>query len=99
MTRTPKHEPELLGAKGRVFAARCNQIANNHDSRTIFQALELAARAHEIHRLRYLPGLSNMATFPPDRFEWICKEGRGKVHIELLDKRTGRTTIWPDWSG
>jgi hypothetical protein len=40
-----------------------------------------------------------MATFPPDRFEWICKEGRGKVHIELLDKRTGRTTIWPDWSG
>jgi len=39
-----------------------------------------------------------MPTFPPDRFEWICKEGRGKVHIELLDKRTGRTTIWPDWS-
>jgi hypothetical protein len=98
MTRTPKHEPELLRAKGRAFAARCNEIANNHDSRTIFQALELAARAHEVHRLHYVPGLSNMARFPPNRFEWTCNDSGGQVRIELLDKRTGRTAIWPDWS-
>jgi hypothetical protein len=37
-----KHEPELRRAKGRAYAARCNEIATNYDSRTIYQALELS---------------------------------------------------------
>ena len=46
----PKHEPEVRRAKGRAYAARCNEIANNYDSKTIYQALELSERA----RLREL---------------------------------------------
>jgi hypothetical protein len=33
----PKHEPELRRAKGRAYAARCNEIATNYDRKTIHQ--------------------------------------------------------------
>jgi hypothetical protein len=92
----PKHEPELRRAKGRAYAARCNEIASNYDSKTIFQALELSEQAHEVHRLPYASGLSNLKKFPPNRFEWICDES--SVSIKLRDKRTGILAKWPHWA-
>jgi len=71
MSTIPKHEPELRRAKGRAYAARCNKIATNYDSKTIYQALELAEQAYVVHRLPYGSGLPNLKQFPPDRFEWI----------------------------
>jgi hypothetical protein len=35
MSTIPKHEPELRLAKGRAYAARCNEIAAGHDRKTI----------------------------------------------------------------
>jgi hypothetical protein len=55
----PKHEPELRRAKGRAYAARCNEIATNYDRKTIHQALELSEQAHEVHQLPYVAGLSH----------------------------------------
>jgi hypothetical protein len=92
----PKHEPELRRAKGHAYAARCNEIATNYDRKTIYQALELSEQAHEVHRLRYVSGLSHLEQFPPDRFEWICDEG--SVSIKLRDKRTGKLARWPHWA-
>ena len=92
----PKHEPELRRAKGRAYAARCNEIAANYDNKTIYLALELSEQAHEVFRLPYIAGLSHMKQFPPDRFEWICDEG--SVKIELCDKRTGALAKWPHWA-
>ena len=95
MTRTPKHEPELLRAKGRTYAARCNEIATKHGGKTVFQALELAAQAYKLFGLRYVAGLKDMASFPPDRFEWSCSGGTGAGGIEVLDKQTGKKRVWP----
>jgi hypothetical protein len=92
----PKHEPELRRAKGRAYAARCNEIATNYDSKTIYQALELSEQAHEVHHLPYVTGLSHLKEFPPDRFEWICNEG--SVSIKLRDKRTDILAKWPYWA-
>jgi hypothetical protein len=92
----PKHEPELRRAKGRAYAARCNEIATNYDSKTIYQALELSEQAHKVHRLPYVVGLSHLKQFPPDRFEWICDEG--SVTIKLRDKQTGALAKWPHWA-
>lgn len=96
MSTTPKHEPELARAKGRAYAARCNEIATDYDNKTIYQALELSEKAHKVHRLPYVAGLSHLKQFPPDRFEWICDER--SVSIRLLDKRTGALAKWPHWA-
>jgi hypothetical protein len=48
-----------------VYAARCNEIATNYDSKTIYQALELSEQAHEVHHLQYVAGLSHLKQFPP----------------------------------
>ena len=97
MTRTPEHEPELLRAKGRAYAARCNEIATKYNDKTIYQALELAAQAYAVFGLRYVAGLKDMASFPPDRFEWSCSDGTGAIGIEVLDKQTGNKRVWPHW--
>jgi hypothetical protein len=97
MLPIPKHEPELRRAKGRAYAARCNEIASNYDSKTIFQALELSEQAHEIHRLPYAS--SNLKKFPPNRFEWICDETENTVSIKLRDRQTGAVANWPHWFG
>jgi hypothetical protein len=94
----PKHEPELRRAKGRAYAARCNEIASNYDSKTIFQALELSEQAHEVHRLPYASGLKNLKKFPPNRFEWIC-EATETVSIKLRDRQSGAVANWPHWAG
>jgi hypothetical protein len=73
----PKHEPEVRRAKGRAYAARCNEIANNYDSKTIYQALELSEQAHAVLGLPYATGLSNLKEFPPSRFEWTCEQAAG----------------------
>ena len=99
MPLNPKHEPELLRAKGRSYAARCNEIAGNYDDKTIYQALELSEQAHEVHRLPYAAGLSNLNEFPPERFEWICDETEKKVSIKLRDKQSGAVRQWPHWFG
>jgi hypothetical protein len=93
----PKHEPELRLAKGCAHAARCNEIATNYDSKTIYEALELSEQAHEVHGLPYARGLSNLKKFPPDRFEWICEETQTSISIKLRDKRTGALANWPHW--
>ena len=95
----PKHEPELRRAKGRAYAARCNQIANNYDSKTIYQALELSEQAHEVLGLPYAAGLSNLKEFPPSRFEWTCEQAGSTVSIKLRDKRSGAVRNWPHWAG
>jgi Fe2+ or Zn2+ uptake regulation protein len=99
MSTIPKHEPELRRAKGQAYAARCNEIATNYDSKTIYQALELAEQAYVVHRLPYGSGLSNLKQFPPDRFEWICEEKGGAISIKLRDRRTGAIANWPHWAG
>jgi hypothetical protein len=99
MSTIPKHEPEVRRAKGRAYAARCNEIAAKYDSKTIYQALELSERAHELHRLPYAIGLSNLEEFPPSRFEWICGQTANGVGIKLRDKRSGAVVDWPDWFG
>ena len=86
MSTIPKPEPELRRAKGRAYAARCNEIASNYDSKTIFQALELSEQAHEVHRLAYASGLSNLKEFPPNRFEWICDEFLASVPAARIEK-------------
>jgi hypothetical protein len=97
MTRgIPKHEPELRRAKGRAYAARCNEIATKYDSKTIYQALELSEQAYEVYHLPYVAGLSHLKQFPPDRFEWICDEG--SVSIKLRDRHTGALTKWPPYA-
>jgi hypothetical protein len=92
----PKHEPELRRAKGRAYAARCNEIATNYDNKSIYQAMELSEQAHEVHGLPYISGLSHLKQFPPDRFEWICEEG--PISIKLRDRRTGTLADWPYWA-
>jgi hypothetical protein len=99
MSTIPKHEPELRRAKGRAYAAQCNEIAAKYDNKTIYQALELSEQAHEVHRLPYASGLSNLREFPPNRFEWICDETKNTVSIKLRDRRTGVVAIWPHWFG
>jgi hypothetical protein len=99
MSTTPKHEPELRRAKGRAYAARCNKIANNYDSKTIYQALELSEQAHEVLGLPYAAGLSNLKEFPPSRFEWTCEQARGTVSIKLRDKHSCAVRNWPHWAG
>src|SRR6266404_1874044 len=98
MSTIPKHEPELRRAKGRAYAARCNEIATKYDSKTIYQALELSEQAHEVHRLPYAAGLSNLGEFPPARFEWICEEKGSAISIKLRDRRTGAVAHWPHWA-
>lgn len=56
MSTIPKHEPELRLAKGRAYAARCNEIAAGHDSKTIYQALELSEQAYAVYQLPYASG-------------------------------------------
>ena len=99
MSTIPKHEPELRRAKGRAFAASCNEIATNYDSKTIYQALELSELAHEVHGLPYTAGLSHLKKFPPDRFEWFCEAIGNTVSIKLRDKRTDTIAHWPHWAG
>lgn len=92
-----KHEPEVRRAKGRAYAARCNEIATDYDNKTIYQAMELSGQAHEVHGLKYVAGLTLMNVFPPDRFEWICDER--SISIKVCDKRTGALADWPHWFG
>jgi len=64
MSTIPKHEPELRRGKGRAYVAQCNKIANNYDSKTIYQALE----CHNRRMCPWLPcaaGLSNLKDFHP----------------------------------
>jgi hypothetical protein len=99
MSTIPKHEPELRRAKGRAYAARCNKIVTNNESKTSYEALELSKQAHELLGLRYAAGLSNLKEFPPSRFEWTCEEAGGTVSIKLRDKRSGAVANWPHWAG
>ena len=99
MSAIPKHEPEVRAAKGRAYAARCNEIASNYNAKTIYQALELSQRAHELHRLPYTIGLSALQQFPPSRFEWICNATETSVSIKLRDRQSGVAVNWPDWAG
>jgi hypothetical protein len=99
MSTIPKHEPELRRAKGRAYAARCNEIATKYDSKTIYQALELSEQAHKVHQLPYVIGLSNLKEFPPSRFEWICEETGNAASIKLRDKQSGAVASWPHWAG
>jgi hypothetical protein len=99
MSTIPKHEPELRRAKGQAYAARCNEIATNYDSKTIYQALELAEQAYVVHRLPHGSGLSNLKQFSPDRFEWICEEKGSAISIRLRVRRTGAIANWPHWAG
>jgi hypothetical protein len=98
-TRTPIHEPELRQAKGRSYAASCNEIATKYDSGTIYRALELSKLAHMVHRLPYSEGLKHMKEFPPNRFEWFCEARGNSVSIKLRDTRTGTVAPWPHWAG
>ena len=97
--RTPIHEPELRQAKGRAYAASCNEIATKYDSSTIYQALELSQLAYAVHGLPYSPGLKHMKEFPPNRFEWFCEAKGNAFSIKLRDARTGTIARWPHWAG
>jgi hypothetical protein len=55
--RIPIHGPELRHAKGRAYAASCNEIATKYDCKTIYQALELSELAYAVHGLPYIAGL------------------------------------------
>jgi hypothetical protein len=89
----------LQRAKGRAYVARCNEIATAYDDKTIYQALELSERAHELHQLPYTAGLSSLEQFPPGRFEWICDETEHRTSIKLRDRLSGTVADWPDWFG
>jgi hypothetical protein len=99
MSTIPKHEPELRRAKGRAYAARCNKIVTNNESKTSYEALELAEQAHVVLGLRYAAGLSNLNEFPPSRFEWTCEQVGSTVSIKLRDKLSGAVANWPHWAG
>jgi hypothetical protein len=99
MSTIPKHEPELRLAKGRAYAARCNEIAAGHDSKTIYQALELSEQAYAVYQLPYASGPSNLKEFPPNRFEWICEKRGTAVSVKLRDKQSGAIVNWPHWAG
>ena len=97
----PKSEPEVRRAKGRRYVARCNRIVREpYNGDNIFEALELAEQAYDVHTLPYEPGLSAIDQYPPDRFTWICDDG-GPVKdcVKIRDSQTGRLVVWPHWFG
>lgn len=96
----PKNEPEVMRAKGRSFAAWCNERARKPYGEQIYIALELAQQAYEVHALPYEAELSAMDRYPPDRFTWVCEEsGDAKECVKVRDDQTGKVLVWPHWHG
>jgi hypothetical protein len=97
---TPRNEPEILRAKGRMFATWCNENARKPYGKKIHIALELAQQAYEVCGLSYQEGLNAIDRFPPDRFTWICDDGGdAKECVKVRDDQTGIVVTWPHWRG
>jgi hypothetical protein len=97
---TPRNEPEIMRAKGRLYVAHNNKVARKPYGKAIYLALELSEEAYRAHGLQYEMGLSSMDNYPPDRFTWICDEkGNAKECVKVRDDQTGIVVIWPHWSG
>ncbi len=97
---TPRHEPEIMRANGRVYVAHNNKVARKPYDKTINIALELAEQAYRAHGLPYERGLGSIYKYPPDRFTWICEEkGDAKKCVTIRDDQTGKIVIWPYWYG
>jgi len=96
----PRNEPEIMRAKGRAYVATCNRIVCKPYGKTIYMALELAQQAYKLHKQRYETGAGAMDRYPPDRFTWLCDEGRkAKECVKVRDNKTGRVAVWPHWYG
>jgi hypothetical protein len=57
---TPRHEPEVIRAKGRRYATDCNRISCKPYGKAVYQALQLAKGAYRAHRFPYVGGLREM---------------------------------------
>ena len=95
--RPPRHEPEVMFANGRAYAAWCNK-STREPYENIHIALELAEQAYKAHLLPYKSGLSNLGEHPPSRFTWFCDETADANHcVKARDDNSGRVVTWPDW--
>jgi hypothetical protein len=96
----PRHEPEVMRANGRRYATECNRVTRKPYGKAIYQALELAEKAYNAHRLPYIRGISHMSNFPPDRFTWLCDEHcDAKQCLKVRDDETDMIALWPHWRG
>jgi hypothetical protein len=93
----PRHEPEVVLANGRAYAAWCNK-STREPYENIYIALELAEQAYKAHGLPYKSGLSNLSEHRPSRFTWFCDETADANHcVKARDDKSGRVVTWPDW--
>jgi hypothetical protein len=99
MSTIPKHEPELRLAKGRAYAARCNEIAAGLTARRSSKRSNCRSRLMRFINCRTPAGLSNLKEFPPNRFEWTCEKRGTAVSVKLRDKQSGAIVNWPHWAG
>jgi hypothetical protein len=94
----PLFDPEILRTKGRGYAAYCNKISRKPFGKAIYQALELAEQAYQLHDLPYEQGIA--VFYAPDRFTWFCDDhGDAKECVKLRDNQTGAIKVWPHWRG
>jgi hypothetical protein len=102
--RRPRHELEVVWARGRRHAAWYNKVV--HDAPWIdgdetprgglYIALDLAQQAYRVHGLPYMPGVSHMHLYDPRRFTWVLDPDCDDVRdcLQVRDNKTGRKLVW-----
>jgi len=94
----PKHEPEIMRARGRSQVAKAN-AAIRKPYGNLPLALEYAELAYGAHGLAYEPGSSRMPLYPPDRFAWFCDEAAPiESYVKIRDNQTGLNVVSPWWT-
>jgi hypothetical protein len=95
--RPPRHEPEVMFANGRAYAAWCNK-STREPYENIYIALELAQQAYRAHGLLHKLSPNNLSEQPPNRFTWLCDETADASRcVKVRDDRTGRLVTWRHW--
>jgi hypothetical protein len=87
--RFPNTSPKCAAQRAALSLLDAMRSRLKYNDKTVYQALELAERAYEIHRLPYQSGLSNLGAFPPGRFEWFCEETREHSVDQIARFSTG----------